>query len=109
MFNRFKKLRLPFLPKKATAVSLDELITAALEEAKNYPLIQDNDDLDVLFKNKFVTKSGVQIPPREFITKIISYIESNPPQTTEQFAVFIRRTLAAIPEPIDTKKRTRGH
>jgi hypothetical protein len=106
MFKKLRKLPIPFLRKKTTEISLDELIVAALEEAKNYPLMQDNDELVVLFKNKFITEHGVQVPPKEFVTKIIAHIENNPPQTTEQFAVFVRQAIADIrPPTIDPKKR----
>ncbi len=105
MFQKLKKLPIPFLRKKVTEISLDELIVAALEEAKNYPLIQDNDELAVLFKNKFVTEHGVQVPPKEFVAKIIAQIENNPPQTTDQFAVFVRQAIASIrPPAVDSKK-----
>ncbi len=105
MLQKLKKLPIPFLKKKVNEISLDELIVTALEEAQNYPLIQDNTDLSTLFKNKFVTESGVQVPPKEFVAKIISHIENNPPQTTEQFAVFVRKTITTIPAPMLDKKR----
>jgi hypothetical protein len=106
MFQKLKKLPIPFLRKKATEVSLDELIVIALEEAKNYPLIQDNDELVDLFKNKFMTERGIQIPPKEFVAKIIAQIENNPPQTTDEFAVFVRQAITnARPKVVDTKKR----
>lgn len=105
MFKKLRKLRLPFMPKKLAEISLDELIVSALEEAKNYPLIQDNDELIMLFKNKFVTDKGTQLPPKEFVTKIINHIEKNPPQTTEQFAQFVHETLASVPAPIVSEKK----
>jgi hypothetical protein len=106
MLKIIRKIPIPFLRKKTTVISLDELIVAATEEAKNYPLIQDNDELTYLFKNKFVTEQGVQLPPKEFIAKIISHIENNPPQTTEEFTVFVRQAIAAIKPPvIKSKKR----
>ncbi len=105
MFQKLKNLRLPFLPKKTAGLSFDEIMVAALEEAKNYPLIIDNAELNKLFQNKFVAENGAQVPPKEFVAKVIAYIESNPPQTAEQFAVFARRTLASIPPPVVTKKK----
>ncbi len=106
MLQKLKKLPIPFLKKKVNEISLDELIVAALEEAKNYPLIQDNDELVVLFKNKFVTENGVQVPPKEFIAKIVTHIENNPPQTTDEFAVYVRQLLANIHPPVvESKKR----
>lgn len=105
MFQRLKRLRLPFLPKKPTEVSLDELIVAALEEAKDYPLIQDSDELDALFKSKFVTDKGLQIPPKKLVSAIISHIEKNPPQTTEQFSLFVRETLATMSTQVVAEKK----
>jgi hypothetical protein len=105
MFQRLKRLRLPFLPKKQTVISLEDLIIEAESEAKNYSLIQDNDDLNELFKNKFKTTAGTQVPPREFIAKIINHIEKNPPQSPEEFAAFVRTLLKAIPAPEIKKKR----
>ncbi len=99
MFTFLRKIRLPFMPKKIVEISLDEQIVSALENAKNYPLIQDNDDLHVLFENKFVTKGGIQLPPKEFVAKIINHIESNPPQTAEEFAVSIQKILHSIEKP----------
>ncbi len=105
MFQKLKRLRLPFLPKKPTEIPLDELIVAALEEAKDYPLIQDSDELDALFKSKFVTDKGLQIPPRKLINSIISHIEKSPPQTTEQFSLFVRETLATMSTQVMTEKK----
>ena len=105
MFQKLKRLRLPFLPKKPTETPLDELIVAALEEAKDYPLIQDSDELDALFKSKFVTDKGLQIPPRKLINSIISHIEKSPPQTTEQFSLFVRETLATMSTQVMTEKK----
>ena len=96
MFQKIRKLRLPFLPKKPAEVSLDELIIAALEETQDYPLIQDSDELSALFKNKFVTDKGIQLPPKKLVNTIIAHIENNPPQTTEQFSLFVRATLATM-------------
>ncbi len=104
MFKRLKRLRLPFLPKKLIAIPLEDLIVASEEEANNYSLIQDNYDLSELFKNKFKTAAGTQVPPKEFIAKIINHIEKNPPQSREDFAVFVRTSIAAIPPPDTTKK-----
>lgn len=84
------------MPKKLVEVPLDELIVAALEETKNYPLILDNDQLDILLKNKFVTDKGVQLPPKELVSKIVDHIEDNPPQTTDQFAKFVGETLVEM-------------
>lgn len=84
---------------------MDERIVAALEEAKNYPLILDNDELIELFKNKFVTKNGAQVPPKEFVTKIVAHIENSPPQTPVQFAAFVHSILATIPAPVAGKKK----
>ena len=106
MFKKLKKLRLPFLPKKLVETPLKDLIVEALNEAKNYSLILDNDDLTTLFKNKFKTNLGTQVPPKEFVAKIISHIEKNPPQSPEEFAVFVRQTISAIPAPIATKKKS---
>lgn len=105
MFQRLKRVRLPFLPKKLVEIPLEDLIVAAEDEAKNYPLIQDNDELTALFKNKFKTATGTQVPPREFIAKIINHIEKNPPQSIEEFGVFVRTTIASIPPPDTTKKK----
>ncbi len=105
MFQKLKRLRLPFLPKKPTETPLDELIVAALEEAKDYPLIQDSDELDALFKSKFVTDKGIQLPPRKLMTTIISHIEKNPPQTTEQFSLFVRETLATMSTQVVAEKK----
>lgn len=105
MFKRLKRLRLPFLPKKLTEIPLEELIVAAEEEANNYSLIQDNDDLRELFKNKFKTAAGTQVPPKEFIAKIINHIEKNPPQSREDFAIFVRATITSIPKPTASKKK----
>ena len=104
MFQRLKRLRLPFLPKKPIEIPLEELIVAAENEAANYPLIQDNDEMADLIKNKFKTANGIQVPPKEFIDKIINHIEKNPPQSIEEFAVFVRATIASIPQPVATKK-----
>ncbi len=106
MFQTLKRLKLRLLPKKVAKVPLEELIVAAQDEAMNYPLIQDNDELNELFKNKFKTPAGTQVPPKEFIAKIINHIEKNPPQTIEEFAVFVRATIASIPPP-DTSKKYR--
>jgi len=97
------------MKKKATGLSFDELLVAALEEAKNYPLILDNDTLTTLFKNKFVTKTGVQLPPKEFITKVTSYIERNPPQSPQQFDIFVQKTISSMPAQITTKKQSWWH
>ncbi len=105
MFKRLKKMKLPFLPKKLTEVPLEDLIVEAEKTAKEYALILDNNDLSELFKNKFKLKNGTQLPPKIFIAKIISHIENNPPQTPREFALFVRKTLAAIPAPLETKKR----
>jgi len=105
MFQRLKRLRLPFLPKKLTVIPLEDLIVAAEDEAKNYSLIQDNDELTELFKNKFKTPAGTQVPPKEFIAKIINHIEKNPPQTPEEFAIFVRSTIKAVPAPTASKKK----
>ena len=105
MFAKLRKLNLPFLPKKLIETPLADLIDAALMESKNYSLIQDNDDLHELFKNKFKAPNGAQIPPKVFIDKIIHHIESNPPQTKEEFAVFVRSAIAAIPAPAAAKKK----
>jgi hypothetical protein len=104
MFQRLKRLRLPFLPKKLVEIPLEELIVSAIEEAKNYPLIQDSDELSELFKNKFKTATGIQIPPREIMAKIINHIEKNPPLSTKEFAAFVRATIAAVPPPNTSKK-----
>ncbi|MEY2665377.1 MAG: hypothetical protein RLZZ480_482 [Candidatus Parcubacteria bacterium] len=94
------------MPKKLLEIPLDELIVAALEEARNYPLILDNDQLDVLFKNKFVTDKGVQLPPKELVAKIVKHIEDNPPQTTDQFAKFVRETLVEMStQAVSAKKK----
>jgi len=93
------------MPKKLVAVPIEDLVDAALMESKNYPLIQDNDDIAALFKNKFKTTAGIQVPPKEFIDKIIDHIENNPPQSTEEFAVFVRTTIAAVRAPIAAKKK----
>jgi hypothetical protein len=108
MFKKLKKLRLPFLPEKLIETPLEDLIVEAENEAKNYSLILDNDDLTALFKNKFKTNLGAQVPPKEFIAKIIAHIEGNPPQSPEEFAVFVRRTMATFPPPIDIKKKRFG-
>jgi len=105
MFKRLRRLRLPFLPKKLTEIPLEDLIIEAVDEAKNYSLIQDNDDLTELFKNKFKTAAGTQVPPKEFVAKIISHIEKSPPQSPEEFAVFVRSTIKAIPAPTVSKKK----
>ena len=105
MFQKLKRLRLPFLPKKPTEIPLDELIVAALEEAQDYPLIQDSDELDALFKSKFITDKGIQLPPRKLMNTIISHIEKNPPQTTEQFSLFVRETLATMSTQVMTEKK----
>ena len=105
MFQRLKRLRLPFFPKKLVEIPLEDLIVAAEDEAKNYPLIEDSDELTALFKNKFKTVAGTQVPPREFIAKIINYIEKNPPQSIEEFTVYIRATIASIPPPDATKNK----
>ncbi len=105
MFKKLKSLRLPFLPKKLVVIPLEDLIIEAENEARNYPLILDNTDLATLFKDKFLTASGAQVPPKEFIAKIIEHIERNPPQSPEEFAVFVRRAIATIPAPIATKKK----
>ncbi len=105
MFQRLKKLRLPFLPKKLIQIPLEDLIIEAESEAKNYSLIQDNDDLIELFKNKFKINNGAQVPPKEFMSKVITYIEKNPPQSPEEFAVFVRAALRAIPPPIVSRKK----
>lgn len=105
MFKKLKKLRLPFLPKKLIETPLEELVVEAENEAKNYSLILDNDELAALIKNKFKTSSGVQVPPKKFIANIIAHIEENPPQSPEEFAVFVRQTIAAIPTPITTKQK----
>jgi hypothetical protein len=93
------------MPKKLVEVSMDELIVAALEEARNYPLMLDNDQLAVLFKNKFVTDEGVQIPPKELVAKLVEYIEDNPPQTTDQFAKFVGETLSAMSAQVVSEKK----
>ncbi len=49
--------------------------------------------------------TGTQLPPKEFMAKIIAYIEKNPPQTAEEFAAYIRTILAAIPAPAATQKK----
>jgi hypothetical protein len=104
MFQKLKKLRLPFLPKKLIEVPMADQIDAALMESRNYSLLIDNDDLDKLFKNKFKTDSGIQIPPGPFIEKMITHIENNPPQTTEAFALYVKTEIAAIrPEAIKKK------
>ncbi len=103
MFQTLKRLKLRLLPKKVAKVPLEELIVAAEDEAKNYSLIQDNDELNELFKNKFKTAAGTQVPPKEFIAKIINHIEKNPPQSIEEFAVFVRTTIASIPSPETSK------
>jgi hypothetical protein len=105
MFQLLRKLKIPFLPKKLIEVPLADLIDEALMESKNYSLIQDNDDLDTLFKNKFKLPNGAQVPPKAFIAKVIAHIEENPPQSKEEFAVFVRNEIAAIPAPIVTKKK----
>jgi hypothetical protein len=105
MFQRLRRLKLPFLPKKLTVIPLEDLIVEALDEAKNYSLIQDNDDLIDLLKNKFKLSNGTQLPPKEFIAKIINHIEKSPPQSPEEFAVFVRTTLKAIPAPVASKKK----
>ncbi len=105
MFQKLKKLRLPFLSKKVVGLSFDEIMVAALEEAKSYPLILDNAELDKLFQNKFVTEKGTQVPPKEFVAKIIAHIENNPPQTAEQFAMFVHKVLADIPAPVVAKRK----
>ena len=105
MFQKIRKLRLPFLPKKPAEVSLDELIIAALEEAKDYPLIQDSDELSALFKSKFVTDKGIPLPPKKLVATIIAHIENNPPQTTEQFSLFVRETFAAMSAQVVAGKK----
>jgi hypothetical protein len=105
MLQKLKRLRLPFLPKKPIVIPLEDLIVAAEEEAKDYSLIQDNDELIELFKNKFKTPSGIQVPPKEFVTKIISHIEKNPPQSPEEFTVFVRAALAAVPKTTPAKQK----
>lgn len=105
MFQFLRKLKIPFLPKKLIEVPLADLIDEALMESKNYSLIQDNDDLHELFKNKFKLENGVQVPPKEFIAKMIAHIEKNPPQSKEEFAIFVRASLDTIPAPIITKKK----
>jgi hypothetical protein len=105
MFQRLKKLKLPFLPKKLKVIPLEDLIIEAEDEAKNYSLIQDNDDLAELFKNKFKVSNGTQVPPKEFIARIVIHIEKSPPQSPEEFAVFVRATLRAIPAPVASKKK----
>jgi hypothetical protein len=107
MFKKLKKIKLPFLSKKLTEVSLEDLIVEAEREAKDYSLIQDNSDLSELFKNKFKIKNGAQLPPKLFIAKIISYIENNPPQTPKEFAVYVRSLLDSIPPPEIVKKKSR--
>jgi hypothetical protein len=106
MFKRLKKIRLPFLPKKLTEIPLEDLIVEAEKIAKDYALILDNNDLSELFKNKFKTKNGTQLPPKEFIARITAHIENNPPQTPKEFAIYVRSVLDAIPAPI-AKKKTR--
>jgi hypothetical protein len=93
------------MPKKLVEVPLADRIDAALMEAKNYSLIQDNDELNALFKNKFKLDNGAELPPQEFIAKMIDHIENNPPQTAEAFALFVRSTIAAVPAPVATKKK----
>jgi hypothetical protein len=99
MFKKLKKIRLPFLSKKLTEVSLEDLIVEAEREAKDYSLIQDNSDLSELFKNKFKLKNGAQLPPKIFVAKIISHIENTPPQTPREFAHYVRSVLDAVPPP----------
>ena len=79
-------------------IPLEDLIVEAEDEAKNYSLIQDNDELTELFKNKFKTSAGTQVPPKEFI-------EKNPPQSPEEFAIFVRSTIKAVPAPTASKKK----
>lgn len=105
MFKKLKRLRIPFLPKKLIEIPLEDLIVEAENEARNYSLILDNNDLSTLLKNKFKIESGAQVPPKEFIAKIIAQIEDNPPQSPEEFAIFVRRTITAIPAPIVTEKK----
>lgn len=108
MLKRLKKFRLPFLPKKIAAIPIEDIIIEVEEEVKNYTLIQDNQDLRELFKNKFVAKNGTQILPREFMGKIVAHIEKNPPQSREAFAVFVRSMIEAVPKPIAKKSRWFG-
>jgi hypothetical protein len=105
MFKRLRTLKIPFLPKKITAIPIEDIIAGVEEEVKNYTLIQDNQDLRELFKNKFIAKNGTQVPPREFIETIIAHIENTPPQSREAFAVFVHKMLETIPEPVTKKKR----
>ena len=105
MFKKLKKIRLPFLPKKLVEIPLEDRIVAAENEAKNYPLILDNSDLSTLIKHKFMTATGTQVQPQEFIAKMIEHIEKNPPQSPEEFAVYVRKTITDIPPTAIIKKK----